>query len=591
MQIQILRDDAARQLLATDEFSAEWERLYRDCPWATVFQSPAFARTWYASYRPAYRPLVVLARGDGGRLRGLLTLAQTVGGGRQLVAAGAGQAEYHTWLSAPEDGDDFPLAAFDALGRQLAGATLRLMYTAPGAPSAWLDRRGPRAFRVARRSERRPLIHLRDLTSVEALLKGEYYRRRQNWLRRNGGEIRIERITDPAAFDALLEEIAPLVDLRQGARYNHLAFHDDPLKAPFYRALMRERGVLEVSVLRAGDRIASVHVDGNNRGELEIGVLTHAPSLSRGSPGALHTLYLARELARDGWRAIDLTPGDRYKDELANGWDEVGVLHVFFSGRAHAVHVASMGARAVAKRLLARAGGSTERARERLDALSAAVRAPRRTARAVAHYLWSTDTVRLFAADADAARAPVGSAHDDTLGRDDVRALVAYAPRGAMDAPRQEWMSSALRRLEGGQVALTRMLGDALIAVGWVATGERPVSLAGYDQPVTLSPGTALLHDVRIDFGRLNGQAEGILRTMIAEAAATASTRRVVVAIPGGATPLAHALERLGLRRAGELVRTSRFGRLRPGPGSPPEDVTPVTPATPAAPAAPVAGA
>ena len=574
MHIQILRDDAARQLLAADELLADWERLYRACPWATVFQSPAFVRTWYASYRDAYRPVVVLARAGGGALRGLLTLAQPEGS-RRLVAAGAGQAEYQTWLAAPHEGDAFALAAFDAMVREAAGSALLLQYTPPGAPTAWMAAPDPHAFYVAARTEPRPLIDLRDLGSVEKLLKGEYYRRRQNWLKRNAGEPRIERISDPAAFDALLEEFAPVYDLRQGARYGHLPFHDDANKAPFHRALIRQPGVLEVSVLRAGDRVASVHVDGNNRGELEIGILAHDPALSRGSPGALHILYLARELARDGWRAIDLTPGGGYKDELANSRDEVGVVHVFFTKEAHALHVASARTRGVAKQLLAHAGGSNERARERMDELAAAVRAPRRAARALAHRVWSTDAVHLYAADVDALRGLGGETGEPMLRRDDSRALVAYLPWGALDPARQHFHSIALRRLEAGQLALTQMQGDTLVAIGWVAAGERPVTLAGYDQqPLALSPGTALLYDVRIDFGRLDGQAWGILREMVAAAAALPKVRRVVAVVAASSEPLGRTLEELGLRRTGSIVRINRFGSVRLWSTAPSDDLT-----------------
>ena len=591
MQIQILRDDDARRLLADDELSREWERLYHACPWGSVFQSPAFVRTWYEVYRSTHTPVLVLARGEGKKLRGLLTLAHPDGQPRRLVAAGAHQAEYQVWLTEPADGDDFPLAAFEALAREFAGATLRLHFTTPNAPAAWLARASApgQAFRIAARTVPRPLIDLGDLSSVEKMLSGEYYRRRQNWLKRNAGEIRIERVTDPAAFDALFDEFMPLCDLRQGARYGVLPFRDDPLKGPFTRALVRAGGVLEVSVLRAGDRVASVHIDGSNRGECELGMLAHEPSLSRGSPGGLHNLYLARELARDGWRAIDLTPGGAYKDELANRWDEVRSLELFFSERAHVAHLASTRVRVTAKRLLVRAGGSTERAREQLDELAASVRTPKRLAHLLAQRLWSSDTVQLLAIDAALARelSPTAAA---AVARDDYAALGAYAPFGPRDPRRDEFLSLALRRLENGQVALTRGAGDTLAASAWVATGDKPVTLAGYDQPLALSAGVALLYELRFAPGTLGAEGAAVLRAMVAAAAEGTKTRRVVVAAQG--TPLVSSLEQLGLRRTGALFRTTRFGTDRLWSSTSSDDVKVVEPpAAPAAPAAPEAPA
>ena len=54
--IEILRGDRARQLLSEDHFLAEWSALCNTCPWATPFQSPDLAATWYRVYRDRAEP-------------------------------------------------------------------------------------------------------------------------------------------------------------------------------------------------------------------------------------------------------------------------------------------------------------------------------------------------------------------------------------------------------------------------------------------------------------------------------------------------------------------------------------------------------
>ena len=58
MQIDVTSGAAASRLLADGSFERAWGSLAGQCPWATIYQSIAFARTWFACY-PRYAPVIV----------------------------------------------------------------------------------------------------------------------------------------------------------------------------------------------------------------------------------------------------------------------------------------------------------------------------------------------------------------------------------------------------------------------------------------------------------------------------------------------------------------------------------------------------
>jgi hypothetical protein len=67
VQIDVTSGAAASRLLADGSFERAWGSLAGQCPWATIYQSIAFARTWFACY-PRYAPVI---RQRGGRQRRL----------------------------------------------------------------------------------------------------------------------------------------------------------------------------------------------------------------------------------------------------------------------------------------------------------------------------------------------------------------------------------------------------------------------------------------------------------------------------------------------------------------------------------------
>ena len=55
MQVQIKTGPELDSLLADAAFSDSWQSTFDGCPWATVFQDPAFVRIWFDRYRTEFK--------------------------------------------------------------------------------------------------------------------------------------------------------------------------------------------------------------------------------------------------------------------------------------------------------------------------------------------------------------------------------------------------------------------------------------------------------------------------------------------------------------------------------------------------------
>src|SRR6266581_300139 len=169
MKITLLDASEVARLLSDRDRLVEWEQLVRACPWATAYQTPAFARAWYAVYAPTFAPLLAEGRAPNGALVGLLALAL----GRrnqEVVAVGAPHAPYQGWI-ATSAASDFILGALAACGRELSVDQLTLQHLPKGTPLDWMHRmRG--GVRLAMRAVRRGLVSLDGMT-IEASLHND----------------------------------------------------------------------------------------------------------------------------------------------------------------------------------------------------------------------------------------------------------------------------------------------------------------------------------------------------------------------------------------------------------------------------------
>jgi CelD/BcsL family acetyltransferase involved in cellulose biosynthesis len=561
MRLEVWRDGDAWARLEAPAFREQWERVYAECPWASVFQSFGYASTWYDVYRSRFAPLIVAAVSDDGTLAGLLPLAVDANG--QPIAAGGRQAEYQLWVARPADGDAFIAAALERVASECPGSTLTFRYVPQSAPRAWLAPRRGIAGRCVLVPARHGIMEITE-ASVKAVLGRKNYRARLRRLERLGPVV-FQRVTDPREVDAVLDEIIPLCDLRHGALHGVLPFAEDPLKAAFHRALARVPGLLCVSVLRCGGEVVGAAFDADNRGEVALGFAAFSPFLSRLSPRRLQLTALAKDLSTRGYRALDLTPGDdSFKREWATRFDEAYTLHVFFSRPRFVMRTAVDAARRTAKAVLQRTAADPGQLSERLESwarvLSAAGarHAPAVAGRALRRHLWSDEVLDVYRFDGDAVAAlPPGG----PMRVDRISDLVAYRPGVFTPEVREVFLRKAYRRLEHDAHVFTRVEGGELVACGWISGVPTPDDGAEVDGGFDRGPDSALVYDVMVS-PHLAASGELVLTVgQLARAAAgLPGVGHVLVATPRDAPGLRRAAVQLGGRHAGTVYRRRRVG-------------------------------
>jgi len=560
MQAELLRGATATALLSSPSFRNDWQQLLDACPWASVYQGPGFAMTWYQVYAERFEPVLVVSRDASGALAGLLALAVSSQG--DLAAAGTEHCEYQCWLARPSKGDAFIVAALERLADAFRGGSLKLEYLPQATPLGWLQADGPVTRRAIFHRWSRGMLPTEDASVVEASLRKSANRSRLNRLRREG-DIAFERVSGPSAIAALLEEIAPLCDLRQGALYDDPPFQTDPLKAAFHRALAAVPGLLHVTALRCGGQIASAHIDVENRGEVVLGLVTHSPWFSRHSPGKLHILLLARALHSDGYRALDLSPGGGYKERFATRQEEVYSLRVFFGARQYYTYLASVRARHVAKGLLSRFGMRPSELSDRVARLRAAFGHRGKSgslARGGGWRLWRNEAVHFYEVRAEAIDALPGNA---CASRNCLAELVTYMPGRVAATPRREFLRVALERLESGANVYTRATNGALSGWAWLSDSGQLTGDGNPGGPSLLPPHSAVVHDVALDARSGADDYRTMLARPLRDALALPNIDRIFVAVTDVRPELRRAIETLGGGYAGSIVTRTRMGAIR----------------------------
>jgi hypothetical protein len=331
--IELIAGSAVIEMLTNDGWlQKSWDTLFNACPWGTVFQSRQFVTAWYQAYRDQHLPIVVKGI-ERGQLKGILPVVllnvpagdeHAAGKGGRITGAGHYDAQYQTWLASPGDGETFIKKALSELMKQFPGHPISFRFLPPQTPIAFIQQDALwRRYSIVQ-SYTRPFINFTDPEHAKLYQRG-HFKNKMNRLKKLG-EVHFECIRDLKKFESSLNEMAILYDFRQSALFNKNHFKDDPAKKDFLLELFR-LGMLHTTVLKVDGKLmaAIIAVTGKEGWVHLAGINCHAPFNSRYySPGFMHFVLLAKQLASEGVPCFDLTPGyDTYKEELANGHDEV----------------------------------------------------------------------------------------------------------------------------------------------------------------------------------------------------------------------------------------------------------------------------
>jgi CelD/BcsL family acetyltransferase involved in cellulose biosynthesis/RimJ/RimL family protein N-acetyltransferase len=560
MNFDIVRGTEADSLLEDYGFRAEWFPLCQRCHWATPFQGPDFACTWYRIYRSRFEPVLVLSRSQDGTLNGLLPLAVSSKGG-ELIVAGGHQAEYQAWICSPNSGDEFACQMVRTLRQEFPGAVLTFRYLPPGTPTSWFaSTEAGRSCKLA--PHRRPLLRFADGKETMKSLHKKSNKSRLNRLERIG-PLEFRRISDPKEFEEHFNDLIQCYDFRQAAVHGVAPFREDELKKPFHLAMMNIPGLLHATVLKVGNQFAAAHLGACGNKEVQLGIITHNPLFARHSPGKFHILFLAQMLIEEGYQQLDLTPGgDAYKDRFANGFDEVHTLTLFLSLGQRMKDTIRAGFAEAIKTSLRTIGVEPQYIKSlgnRLKNVHAA-QAPETLVRSARQWLGRRREVRIYSYDATSVPEPGGPRVIRCNAPED---LLRYQPREGRQS-RHQFLSTSLQRIENGLRVYTYAENDSLLSYGWLVERQGKLFVSEVGQEFTFPPNSAYLFDFHT-FPQARGREllTQFLRTMLQDAARIPGTARTFISVLADNTPLRNAVEEVGFAHECSLFEEVRLGRAR----------------------------
>ena len=458
--VEVIQGKQAVRRITEKAFLDQWDRLVRDCPWSTSFQSAGFVTTWYAHYEQ-FAPLVLYNRIEHETLSGLLTLAVPKNLD-PLMVAGGHQAEYQVWLSLP-DHEGFIRDALEVLHQLYPARLPSFRYVPSRAPlSVLCDKESPVGARVNVVEHKRPLFRLEE-ESIRASLRKKSNKSRLSRLKKQGG-YRLICFTDVSSFSRLFDEIILQYDMRQAALHQVFPFREDPGKKPFYLMLVEKYpDLVHASVLQVGHEVASAHIGLRDAHTLHLGLLSHAPWLARHSPGKFHLLLLGLQLAQEGLSLFDLTPGeDSWKARFTNDADTVFEIRAFPHPWAKTKNVWRGNVSSLAKRSLGRMG---------IDAVGLSARLKRACGgdgtKVRRNVYGSTRSKKPLLYVARIRTEELHAVPDTGVKKDSLSDLMKPSTH-AYGQGLASFCSSSLRRLEEGQHVYTFASGRSLLHYGWL---------------------------------------------------------------------------------------------------------------------------
>lgn len=534
--VEILEGSEALNLLTREEFLVQWDALYHDCPWATVFQSKEFVGTWFKLYQIKYRPIIVKAT-QNGKLNGLLTLAMLDKG--ELHGAGGKHAEYQTWLSEEKNAESFIKLALSGLRKKYPGSDIKLKFLPERTPLAWVKTDPIWRNRCVLRAFDQPLLIV-DEDGINNELRKKNRREKINRLKRQG-DLKFERIQNLRHFNSVFETIVAQYDFRNGARYNKIPSQTDPLRNKLIQELYK-LNLLHATILKVNDEIiaASIIAIGNKWLHLW-GISSYSPSYAKYSPSILHFLMLGRMLIDEGFVTLDLTPGDDpYKQELATS--KVTAYELCVAGS-----ITSLLKSTAVNLLWNKLAGAGINRKVLKDLFIKKLHLVR--------YNGWTSLVLTSKNRTDATRActylvllikDTGNFREvKRLNRNNLNDFLAYAPTKG-EKSRWEFLEEAMKRFEAGQCSYTFVQEGALILCLWVAPSKILQSIPRFALLDTTHPDkNCVLLNVYYHTS-CEGKLDKLLQAFLFEAVQPTETSQIFATVDDIHTPLYQALLAIG---------------------------------------------
>jgi CelD/BcsL family acetyltransferase involved in cellulose biosynthesis len=555
MAISIVSGEQVYPLMETEAFLREWRLLYEACPWATVFQSPAFAAAAYGAYRGQVHPVLITEHARDGGLTGLLALEITRNGD-PLTGAGQRHAEYHAWLAVPDSRDGFITGALRELRKAFPALPLILRYLPPNVPLGWIQPDSAMAACCHLEPAQRPVVHLEDQKAADTYFRKKgRLRTKLNQLKKLG-EVEFRRVGDPVEAEVVLDWLIPQYDLRHGAIHRATPFRLDSRKRGLYLDLAR-RNLLHTTILTVDQEIIAAQQAPGGRGAYHVGLAAYSPFYRKYSPGGLLLALLAARLPQDGLSLLDLTPGgDSYKEDFATGHETVHELSVD-GPLQRSVRKARSVARNLTRRTLVRLGLQPTTVRRAVLETTSRLTSLRTYTRMAdkARPARPGPEIVVYSRDLSEPLPPAGI----EMRKDHLADLLCFEP-GADAESYQEFLSRSLTRLGEDHHVCTRVSGGRLAAHVWMVEGPRMVEFPEVEQEFEV-PGRCVLLREWSPSGRTEAQVEA-LQAVFRALQSAGVAERAYLSVSGADASRRWAVEQVGCSYQLTL-------RPRPGTGAP----------------------
>jgi CelD/BcsL family acetyltransferase involved in cellulose biosynthesis len=509
---------------------------------------------WYRHYRDTYQPVILESKAANGELVGLWLLAFNPST-RDLVHAGANQAEYHAWLASPRHQTEFLSAAWTELGRQLPFRTLRFRYLPTRSLVDSLRNVASIRSCMSARAWPKPVLRL-DPDEVRATLALKKNKTRFTRIRKLGA-LEFRRIRTSSELGEVFNDIIAYYDLRQGAVNDATPFGSDPARRPFHLALLDlAPDMMHVTVTLLNGRVIAAFLGLITGKIFHLEILAHSPLVAKHSPGKLHVMLLSELLVSEGIEALDLTPGgDPWKERFATTHEEAADVTLYRSGRARRAAESAGFVLEWGKRIAARGGLRPQHVRRTWGAMqpASAVSAGRR----VRAWIRSTREVRVYRCDR-----PLASSlpHDPRVLRNSIADLVR-AGSGRSRRPTRADLLAILDRLEHGESSFTITIDGRVAHSAWLVEDANEWVLGNGNPPVAMPAGSVALYDFT---SHSSPDGDGALRALICHALRTVSeeapTGLLYVSLSSNDPSARRVVESLGLHYQGSLHWKRRMG-------------------------------
>lgn len=555
--VRVICGEAACELLNDPEFLHSWQVLHDACPHATAFQGPGFVRSWYASYAARWQPVLVRATTATGTLNGLWLLAYDEVS-RQLAHAGTHQAEYHVWLSTPGNDHELLSSGWRLLKRQFSFSSLRFKFLPDPALGDTLLAGFTDGGGAALQRSSRPLIRL-NADEIRASMAKKSNKSRFNRLAKLG-KLEFRRISDPAEFERIFDDLINFYDLRQSAVNQSTPFGEDPAKRAFHSALFAEApGDIYCTVTFIDERPIAAFWGILSGTMVHLGLLISSPFCAEHSPGKIHMMQLSEQLLKDGVAVLDLTPGgDAWKERFANAHDEVAEATVYRSAMARRRDDAVVRIARLGKRALALASVTPAQLRGAIATLRRVK--PAALARKLAKLRGEHREFRVYRADRGLA---AKFDFDQRVRHNEIPHLLTFEP-GESWQSRDAFLGTALARIEQGNSAFTVSVDGRLAHSGWMGTNQTSSHMTEVRQTMSFPANSVALFDFysHPDF-RGSGLYRATIGHMLKAAFSAEQTEYAYISVLADNGPSRHVIESMGFAYQGSYFWESRFGTER----------------------------